>query len=522
MSNQPPPDGLVPRRDILRWGAASLALLGASACTSAVEREARNRTSTPGTRGGRLVIAQGTDIIPKTVVNQSAQNATWRRQVFNSLIRLDRKTHEVLPELATAWKTSDGGRVTTLTLREGVTWHSGRPFTVDDVRFSVEFQRDMQPPFAFAWLLERLSGVEAVDSGTVRLAFEEPVNNLFDALSLMIMLDRESAQELTTGARVIGTGPFTFAEYRQGTSLRLDRYAKYWESGRPALDSVLVRVITKPEARMSALRSGQVHLATGVGPMELKQVESDRTFTVTPYDTYSSGVYLGCNVNAGPLKDKRVRQAVHYALDRRRIAEEIYRGKATPNATPWSATSPAHNQRLADHYARDLTRAVSLLKEAGADGAELILESAQPVGKSAEIVEFNLREAGLKPRLRVLNATQQQERIESRSFEGMWMGQHGYNNLSPTNLLYSAMPYRTTQNLFNFASERYEKLAQAALRATGESEQRAAYDAVTEFILDEAFCCDLVHATSTAVTHGVSDWDYTVWDDVLLGKSTVA
>ncbi|MEQ4723466.1 ABC transporter substrate-binding protein [Nonomuraea sp. B19D2] len=510
------------RRDVLRWGATSLALLGpgAAGCTSAVEREARNK-SAAGTRGGRLVIAQGTDIVPKTVVNQSAQNATWRRQVFNSLVRLDRKTREVLPELATAWEMSEGGRVTTLTVREGVTWHSGRPFTADDVRFSVEFQRDMQPPFAFAWLLEQLSEVKVMDTGTVRLAFDEPVSNLFDALSLMIILDRESARELITGAKVIGTGPFTFAEYRQGTSLRLDRYATYWESGRPGLDNVLIRVITKPEARMSALRSGQVHLATGVGPMELRQVESDQKFAITPYDTYSSGVYLGCNVNAGPLKDKRVRQAIHYALDRRRIAAEIYRGKAQPNATPWSAGSPAHNQALADHYARDLPRAVSMLKEAGADGAELILESAQPVSKSAEIVEFNLREAGLQPRLRVLNTTQQQERIESRTFEGMWMGQHGYNNLSPTNLLYSAMPYRTTQNLFNFDSERYEKLAQAARRATGEAEQRTAYDAVTEFILNEAFCCDLVHATSTAVTSGVSGWDYTVWDDVLLGNSTV-
>ncbi|MEO3806015.1 ABC transporter substrate-binding protein [Nonomuraea sp. B1E8] len=520
MSNHP--DHL-PRRDLLRWGVAGMALLsaGVSGCTSAVELEARSKSARGGSRGGRLVIAQGTDIIPKTVVNQSAQNATWRRQVFNSLIRLDRKTHEILPELATAWETSDGDRVITLSLRDGVSWHSGRPFSADDVRFSMEFQRDMQPPFAFAWLLKRLAEVKAVDARTVRLAFDEPVNNLFDALSLMIVLDRESATELMTGAKVIGTGPFTFGEYRQGTSLRLDRNAEYWESGRPALDGVLVRVITKPEARMSALRSGQVHLATGVGPMELKQVESDRKFTVTPYDTYSSGVYLGCNVNAGPLKDKRVRQAIHYALDRGRISDEIYRGKATPNATAWSATSPAYNQRLADYYARDLSRARSMLKEAGAEGTELVLESAQAVSKVAEVVEFNLREAGLQPRLRVLNATQQQERIESRTFEGMFMGQHGYTNLSPANLLYSAMPYRTTQNLFNFASAQYEKLAAATLRAAGKDEQRAAYDAVTEFVLDAAFCCDLVHATPTAVTRGVSHWDYSVWDDVFLGESTV-
>ncbi|TDD20444.1 ABC transporter substrate-binding protein [Nonomuraea diastatica] len=520
MSNHP---GQVPRRDFLRWSMAGMALLGTgvSGCTSAVEREARNKGARAGSRGGRLVIAQGTDIIPKTVVNQSAQNATWRRQVFNSLIRLDRKTHEILPELATAWETSDGGRVITLTLRDGVTWHSGRPFTADDVRFSMEFQRDMQPPFAFAWLLKRLAEVKAVDPRTARLAFDEPVNNLFDALSLMILLDRESAKELMTGAKVIGTGPFTFGEYRQGTSLQLDRYAKYWESGRPDLDGVLVRVITKPEARMSALRSGQVHLATGVGPMELKQVEADRKFTVTPYDTYSSGVYLGCNVNADPLKDKRVRQAIHYALDRRRISDEIYRGKATPNATTWSAGSPAYNQRLADHYARDLPRARRMLEESGVGGAELVLESAQAVSKAAEIVEFNLREAGLRPQLRVLNATQQQERIENRTFEGMFMGQHGYTNLSPANLLYSAMPYRTTQNLFNFASEQYERLAAATLSAAGKDEQRAAYDAVTAFVLDEAFCCDLVHATPTAVTTGVSNWDYSVWDDVLLGNSTV-
>jgi peptide/nickel transport system substrate-binding protein len=506
---------------MLRWSAAGALLLGAGvpACESAVDQQSENG---PGGSGGELIVAQASDLIAQTGINQSAQNVTWRMQVFDSLIRMDHASHEITPRVATEWDTTEGGRVTTLTLRDDVTWHSGRAFDPEDVRFTLEYLRDIQPPFAFNWLIQQLDSIDVTGPNAVRLAFAEPVNNLFDMLSMMILLDRESVSgELSIADGIIGTGPFTFGEYQQGSSLRLERNPDYWDSGRPRVDSVLVRIMTRPEARMSALRSGQVHLVTGLTPEDLRQIEGDDRFTATPYDTYSSGVYLGANVNVELLADAGVRQAIHYAIDRERINEDVYLGQARVNATPWSTTSPAYNEDLAARYARDLDRATRMLRDAGAEGADVVLQSAAATSQVAEIVEFNLREAGLNPGLQILNSAQLDERFQSRTFEGLYIAQHGYNALTPTNLIYSSAPYRVTQNLFNYSSPAFETLAEDALRAEGERAQRRAYDQLTSFLLDEAFCCDLVQAANTTVTSGVSGWDYTVWDDLTLEAATL-
>jgi peptide/nickel transport system substrate-binding protein len=495
---------------------------GAAGCDSAVDQE-DGKEGGGGSRGGELVIAVSQDVLPKTPYNQGAPNAPWRRQVFSSLVRLERKTHEVVPELATEWTTTEGGRVTTLTLRDGVTWHSGRPFDAEDVAFNLEFLAGDTPvpPFAFKWLASRLDSVEADGKRSVRLAFSEPVNNVFDMLSYMVLIDRESAAELLAGDEVIGTGPFTYGEYRQGTSLRLKRYEKYWDAGKPRLDGVLVRIMTNPEARLAALRSGQVHLATALTAQQLNQLKDDDRFEVTPYETYSASVYLGANVDVRLLRDRQVRQGLQYAIDRERIAEEVYGGQAIANATPWNTTSKAYDSELAGRYARDVDKAKRMLADAGADGAEVVLQAAQSVSQTAEIVEFNLREAGLKPRLEVLNATQVQERVENRTLEGLYIALHGYNELNPADLTYGAAPYRVDENLFHFDDPRYATLAEEALRARGETE-REAYRGLTSFLVDEAFCCDLVQFRNQAVTSGVATWDYSLWDDVLLDSAALS
>lgn len=514
--------GVPNRRDVLRWtaaGAAGAATLALTGCESAVDQE---EAGGPGGPGGELVVAQASDLIAQNGMNQSAQNATWRMQVFDTLIRLHRTTHEAQPRLATEWTDSEGGRVTTLTLRDGVTWHSGRAFDAEDVRFTLEFLRDAQPPFAFAWLVSMLDGIDLPDRRTVRLAFTEPVNTLYDMLSLMVLFDRETTTDaLSLGNGIVGTGPFTFGEYQQGVSLRLNRYENHWDTDRPRLDSILVRIMTRPEARMSALRSGQLHVATGLTPQDLRQIEGDDRFTATPYENYSGGIYLGANVNVPLLSDRSVRQAIHYAIDRERIKQDVYLGRANATASPWSATSPAYNEELGSRYAFDPDRARQLLRDAGADGAEVRLQTAGATTQVAEIVEFNLREAGLRPSLQVLTAAQIDEYNRDFTYEGLYVAQHGYSNLTPTNLVFSAAPYRVTDNLFNFSSPAYETLAHDALRAAGEQEQRAAYDALTEFLLDEAFCCDLVQGQNTTVTLGVRRWDYSVWDELLLADATL-
>lgn len=516
------------RRDFLRLSTAGAVLAGMgglAACESAVEQQASDKTNSGRNRprpGGELIVAQPQDIVPNAVRNQAAQDASWRRSIFDTLIGIERKSGEIQPWLATEWETSDGGKVTTLTVRDDVTFHSGRPFTADDVRFTLEFMRDEQPAWSFQWLLERATSIDVPDKTTVKIAFDQPINNLFDALALMIIVDKETAPNLLAAEAsndIIGTGPFAWGEYHQGESLTLRRNDRYWQDDQPFLDTIRIRIIPRPEALMSALRSGQVHLGTNISPLNTTQVKNDDRFEITAYETYSAGVYLGGNVKSEPLDDKRVRQAINYAIDRQRINDDLYLGQAKVTALPWSSASDANNLELARHYERDLNKAKDLLAAAGAEGATVVLETNAQFSKVAEIVEFNLEEAGVKPQLRVLSADQQEDRFQNRTFEGLWIGVHGYNALSPVDLIYSALPYKTQQNLFNFESAEYTQLAEATLTANSDQDKRTAYDAVSEFLLDQAFCCDLVQGASTVVSSGVTGWDYTVWDDLMLHRA---
>jgi peptide/nickel transport system substrate-binding protein len=529
-----PPVQRISRRQLLGWGAGGLVVLALPGCTAVREQEqeqgagtgtgtasAATPTPTP-TRGGTLTIAQSREVLPLAPVTQAIPNQSWRKLVYNTLIRLDRGDLAPTPELASEWTESDDGTVFTFTLNDGVTWHSGRPFSGEDVVFTVRsLASDDALPFPFKWLLAGLTDVTA-DGNNVTMTFSQPPGRaLYDMLDLMIVIDSESLAGFVDGSQWVGTGPFRRADYQPGSELTLERNSSYWRPDRPFLDEVVIRFITRPEALVSGIRAGQVGLGLNLLPLDLQQFEGDGSFTVTQYDTFGQGLYLAANVNVAPLDRREVRQAVNLAVDRERINAEVFQGLARTTAAPWSPTSPAYDEQAAARYARDLDEARRLLDEAGAAGATVVLEvspAVQSTSVIADIVAFNLGEVGLQTQITLLDSAQQSERFRSRSYQGAFIGVHGYNQLAPDILFNSAAPFRPGTNLSNFLDPAYEQVI-AEASASGED---SAWEPVTDKLLDEAFCSDLVVATNNAVTAGVTGWDYTMWDELILDDATLA
>lgn len=504
------------RRDVLRYGGAfgAAASVGAlAACNNSNSGTDAGGDGTPQS-GGTVVIAQEQPVAPVAPLNQAIHNQVWRRGVFDTLLDYSPDGPTLQPCLAEEWSESEDGTVVTFSLREGVQWHSGRDFEAADVQFSIERATDTSPSFNLAWVFDGLQDV-VIDGLQITLTFDRPVSALYDALTLLPIIDRESYEGFVDGTAMIGTGPFTWESFNPNSELILARNENYWQENRPFLDRVEIRFITRSEALVSAVRAGDVDMGMNLLALDRQSLEGDERFEVEPYATYGAGLCIGANVDVEPLNNKDVRQAVNYAIDRQRINDELYLGQGRVSAAPWSPVSPVYEEAAASAYARDLEAARELLAGSGAEGSTIVIQGGAPVSKACEVVAFNLGEIGLDTEVEIFAPGEEGDFFSQRSYTGLRLGFHGWNTLTPITAIRSAAPYRVENNLFNFASDEYAELAEN-LAGAASSDVAEASAAVTDYLLDEAFCLDIVHTTNNAVSQGeVRDWSYNSWDEIL-------
>ncbi|GAA1337264.1 ABC transporter substrate-binding protein [Saccharothrix algeriensis] len=477
--------------------AAVALLLAATACQSAVDAQtAAGDASSPPRRGGVAEVGVNLDLVPANVfTNSNVAITTLVGLVYDTLVRHDREGLDPRPALATAWQAADDGRTLTLELRQGVKFHSGRPFTSADAKFSLESYRDPRWNGQLLSTAEVITAVEAPAPDRLVLRLEHPVSNLFDLLATVPVIDSESVADIATGKRFVGTGPFAFTSWRPNTDLSFSRNAEYWD-GPPHLDGVHVRVIPDGQSLLAAVRSGQVHLARGIGYRDAEAAAATPGLRAVQLDGAELQAYVGLDTTAPGLSDPRVRRAVAHALDRDRIIEEVFRGRGYPTSLPWPRTSPAYDEGLDGRHRRDVGRAKALLAEHGAPLPEIPLTY---VGNDrvftaiAQIVQANLAEVGIAVKLEPVDSTQFVKQLIGAQFTGLWTTNHSWAQLSPATLTVSAYPFNARRNASHFSSPDYTAAAEAAWKlpaATGPA-ATAAYRAVSEQLLAGGFLAEI-------------------------------
>jgi peptide/nickel transport system substrate-binding protein len=507
------------RRAALLAVAASTALV-LTACASAVSPGDAGDSGDPHS-GGTLHIVQGADVQPATVMAQNNPNMSMVRLVFNTLVSLDHKTLEPQPELATEWTLSDDGLSLSFQLREGVTFHDGKAFTSADVIGSLDTIRRQEVASQLKHVANQITDVTADGDFAVTITFAQPMSNVFDLFEMMPIIDVDTVDDLFAGKTFNGTGPFTVEEYTPGQGMKLLANKKYWKDGLPYLDGVDINVVRDSQSMLSSLKSGQSQLALDLAPLDASTLKADPQFELVLSDANDSAYYLGSNVNTPLLSDKRVRQAIAYAIDRDRVLEQVFGGVGSTTSLPWSKSSPAYDEDLVDHYSYDTDKAHELLEEAGAVGSPVKVfydAGFAPNVGLAEIVEFNLREAGLEPDMQPLQAADFLDRLRSGGFDGLFMSGHGFGQLHPATLVKGAFPYNADKNASGFDNQEYKDLANA-LWASSPAEQ-ADIDAMNEFLLDQQFVSDLISYTHTyAISTKLKDLSWTMLDYIDLDEA---
>ena len=283
--------------------------------------------------------------------------------VYDSLVEFDQDLN-VVPGIAESWDTSEDGMTLTFAIRDGVTFHDGKPLTSADVKASLDAILDEETGAVQRTSLASVASVEAPDDSTVVLNLNNPDAGILSGLAggpnLAILSKDDNEEGLSAAPN--GTGPFAFGSRKPNESVTLVANDAYWREGEPKLASVELRVIPDESSIVDGLRSGNVQLAVLNDPLVATTAEGDGiSIARTPQLAYH---VLQLNHNRPPLDDLNVRLAIQCAVDRQEVLDTAALGEGE---VVGPITSPAY---LSDPSARpcperDLEQAQQLLADAG-------------------------------------------------------------------------------------------------------------------------------------------------------------
>jgi len=290
--------------------------------------------------------------------------------LYDSLTRWDAGL-QLQPGLATSWKAVND--ITwEFTLRPGVKFHDGSPLTAEDVRATIE--RNLVPGKTVVTAgFTTIESVQAASPTLVRVVTRKPDPLLPVRMAQMgsqILPARlttdEGAKELAR--RPIGSGAYRFVEWVKDERLVMEANRDWWgwEGRPPSVDRVRWKAIPDDFPRLVALEKGDADIVTSVPPDRIRSVAEGRNTRVVSVPSTRT-VEFNINSTQPPLSDKRVRQALHYALDVPAIIRSLFAGLGRPLVGGLADTDFGYNPALKP-YPYDPARARALLAEAGSPG----------------------------------------------------------------------------------------------------------------------------------------------------------
>ena len=290
-------------------------------------------------------------------------------QIFASLIILD-KDWKPQPYLAESWSMSQDGLTLTLKLVKNATFHDGKPITSDDVAFSIMTIKANHP---FKTMFEAVDRVETPDPYTAVLKLSYPHPAIMVAMSqpLCPIIPKHvfgDGQDILNHPRnmnPVGSGPYKFVEYKPGEHFVLERFDNFFK-GKPYLERIIVKIIPDAVNRVTALENGEVqgdvYVNTATDISRYQKISNLQVEPMAP--AVGTNNWLAFNTKKKPLDDKRVRQAIGYAIDKDFIVQRLHMGFSKRSTGPIAPGVQFYTPDV-PLYPLNFEKANALLDEAG-------------------------------------------------------------------------------------------------------------------------------------------------------------
>ena len=306
-------------------------------------------------RGGKLRWGSNGDINPATMPTYQSVTSSFPLQygVTDYLTKYSgTNLDKVVGHMAEKWEQPSPLEMT-LTLRPGIKWHTGEPLIASDVVFN--FEKIIGSRSAVEALSRRVKPV-AVNDTTLKLTVEKPLPSIFDLFNYMYLNQPKTFDKLATGEAIVGTGPFMFKTWVPNEQTTLVRNPNYWQQGKPYLDEIEYQILPLPNLA-TTMEAGGLDYSASLVLSEAQRIGKNDDFNLVPGSKGFAFQYVNSNVTHPALVDKRVRQALNWAIDRKRIAEEVFGGLSPEMVLVYPEYSPGYDANLNKTYSYDPNKA---------------------------------------------------------------------------------------------------------------------------------------------------------------------
>lgn len=486
-------------------------------------------TSTPSTTqssNGESVLRYAVASSPKGLFSPLLSTTTYDNNVnslvYSPLILLD-ENNEYQPGLAEKYEFSDDKLTLTFDLRKDIKWHDGEEFTADDVAFTFTSMAD--PKYTGSRFNEiskivgaqdyhdgksdSISGIKVIDPNTISFTYTEvyaPALSNFSQRGIIPehiwskvdIADWENQSELLN--KPIGTGPFKLTDFKADQYVELAKNDSYF-GGTPKIDKFIFKV-TNTETELSELAKGDIDVVTlsSIKEEELKELkDAGIKIEEKPSANYQ---FMTMNSNREFFKDKKVRQAITYAINRKGMVTSLLEEHGQVVNAPLSLAGWAYPESGLNNYDYNVEKAKELLKDAGwndnngvleKDGKKFEVELVVPTGnksreQSAPIIQQNLKDIGITVNISTMDVASAMAKTKGEGdYDMALLGFTLEVDPGDADRYWSSSIANGSQfNFSNFINSKSDELIDKATKTVDRDERKQIYSEWAQLINEEA------------------------------------
>ncbi|MCI1002648.1 ABC transporter substrate-binding protein [Ochrobactrum sp. C6C9] len=428
--------------------------------------------------------------------------------IFNGLVEVDPKGNAI-GDLAETFETPDGGKTWHFKLRDGVTFHNGKPLTVHDVISSIQFHSKPDSRSAVKSLLEPVEAI--ADGGDSKMTVKLKQANLdfpyvvADQHFVIMPAAEDGSIDWTKG---IGTGPFSLESFRPGISVVGKRNPHYHKPGLPHFDKVEFLPILDPAARVAALLSGEVNYIASPDLKTLSLLKRNKSISIL--ENTGLGHYtFPMNVTIAPFDNENVRMALKLAMDREEILKKVFVGHALLGNDNPIAPSVKFSVDPKPIHSYDPEKAKEYLKKAGLDSLSVQLHASDAAFLGAVDAALLYKESAAKANINIEVVREPADGyfdnvwMKRPWFASFWSGRPTVDAMFTTGAAADA-PWNETK----WKNPRFNELLVTARSETDETKRAAMYAEMQQLVHDDGgnivvVFNNFVSAYDNKLAHGV-------------------
>lgn len=446
-----------------------------------------------------LVVAQAAN--PTTMDPQDAQDTLSygiMKTMYEGLLGFD-KDMKVIPVLAESMpELAADAKSVTFKLKKGVKFQDGTDFNAEAVKANMERVKNPDNKLKRSSLFATVDHAEVIDPYTVKIVLNKPFAAIVEtfahpaAMMISPKAIKESGKDIQR--KPVGTGPFQFVEWKDADHLTVKKYDGYWDKDHAAkVEKMTFKPVTEAASRVAMLKTGEAQFVYPVPADQVDSVKADGKIDVVEGASIVER-YVAFNTTKKPFDDKRVRQALNYAVDKEALIKVVKRGYATPSQSVISPNTWGFAKQTM--YSKDVEKAKKLLADAGlANGFETTIWTANNTesSKIAEFIQQQWKEVGVKANVQTMESGTlsnqmyvKPEDSKMLTYSGGWSPSTGEADWGIRPLLTKDLFPPAGYNVGYYVSDQVEKDIKSGLELSDKNQRLAAYADAQKTIVEDA------------------------------------